>query len=143
MQRGPPDPFLQFGAPDLNSEVLASDLLDSVSGIETRSLSYAPESIPGKSANPRLLGEQLNGVAITVSEPDELRPMLLGISVLVGLVQQKGPEVLRESGMGRLAGTNRLYEALLRGDSAEMIVGSWEAEVNAFLELRKPYLLYD
>lgn len=141
--RGTPDPFLQFGAPDLNSEVLASDLLDSVSGIEARSLSYAPESIPGKSANPRLLGEQLNGVAITVSEPSELRPMLLGISVLVGLVQQKGPEVLRESGMGRLAGTNRLYEALLRGDSAEMIVGSWEAEVNAFLELRKPYLLYD
>ncbi|NNE69141.1 MAG: DUF1343 domain-containing protein [Rhodothermales bacterium] len=141
--RGTPNPFLQFGAPGLDNGKVVGILNTDVPGVAAQALTYAPESIPGKSTNPRHLGTSLNGVTVTVNEPSEVRPLALGIAVLRALVDQQGPEVLRQAGMARLAGTDRLYEALVRGDDAKTIVESWAEEVRAFEELRRPYLLYD
>jgi uncharacterized protein YbbC (DUF1343 family) len=140
--RGTDNPFLQFGVPGLDADRVADSLNRNVAGIAATALNYTPRSIPGKSTNPRLRDTEVSGVSLAVTDPVQLRPMALGVRVLVELVAQMGPDVLRESNMSRLAGTERLFEALIRGDSAEAILNSWEAEVDAFRALRGPYLLY-
>ncbi len=141
--RGTDNPFLQFGVPGLDAAKMAERLNRDVEGITATPIKYAPRSIPGKSTNPRLLDIEVSGVSLAVNDPALLRPMALGVHVLAELVSQRGPEVLRRSNLARLAGTERLFEALVRGDEAEAIVDSWGAEVESFRTLRRPYLLYD
>lgn len=140
--RGTDNPFMQFGAPGLNGSAVAANLNREVAGIEATPLRYVPQSIPGKSTSPRLLDVEVTGVSLAVTDAAQVRPMALGIHVLAELVAQQGPGVLRQSNLARLAGTERLYEALLRGETAESILESWAAEVDAFRALRRPYLLY-
>ena len=44
--------------------------------------------------------------------------------------------------MDKLAGSKQLRLAIEQGQSAEQIKQSWKPGIQAFKELRKPYLLY-
>ena len=44
--------------------------------------------------------------------------------------------------MDKLAGSNQLRLAIQQGQSAQQIKQSWQPGIQAFKQLRKPYLLY-
>jgi uncharacterized protein YbbC (DUF1343 family) len=43
----------------------------------------------------------------------------------------------------KLAGTKKLQEQIINGVSEKEIRKSWEADLNAFKEMRKKYLIYN
>jgi uncharacterized protein YbbC (DUF1343 family) len=145
--RGTDRPFLQFGAPWITADSLAATLnARRVSGVRFTPTRYTPVSMPNAAPNPRYRDQELPGVAIDVTSDDDLEPLRLGVEVLVALRDHAAAAdetgLIREASLRRLAGTNRLYEALQRGDTADEIVAQWQDEVKAFDEARAPYLLY-
>ncbi|MBT8399885.1 MAG: DUF1343 domain-containing protein [Rhodothermia bacterium] len=147
--RGTIQPFLTIGAEWLDGARLASSLnaLD-VPGLAFEAIQFTPRSIPGMSSRPKLLGEQLSGIRYVVSDPQSVRSVEAGISLLELMLQQyierdEGDGFFRASGFDRLAGTTRLREMLLQGVKADSIVASWNDEVEGFLSRRSAWLLYD
>ena len=141
--RGTETPFPVAGAPGLDGDRLAAAAGRASAGLTAEAHRYTPISLPGRSTNPRHRDTEVVGIRLTVTHAEEVRPLALGVQVLAELVAQMGPDAVRASGMNRLAGTERLTEALLGGRAADEIVQSWAEEVEAFRTLRAPYLLYD
>lgn len=142
--RGTNRPFLQFGAPWIKADSLAAALnARNIAGVEFAPTTYTPVSMPNAAPNPRYKDQALPGVTIDVTSDDELEPLRLGVEVLVALRDHAGETpLIREASLRRLSGTDRLYEALQRGATANEIVAQWADEVAAFEAQRAKYLLY-
>ena len=103
--------------------------------------SFSPESRPGAALHPKLEGQALIGV--------DLRHSLqqgLDLQLFIKAYQQFTESDLnffeRPDFMDKLAGSKQLRLAIEQGQSAEQIKQSWKPGIQAFKELRKPYLLY-
>jgi uncharacterized protein YbbC (DUF1343 family) len=131
--RGTEDPFLTIGAPstDLNwneVEELASEF-----GVRLDSISFTPQSIPGKAYNPKHEGERSSGVKIT--SIDQLEdPVSFGAELMKLLVRSTPGSEYKDflfllSGSQKIRANNYPY--------------SWGEEFDSFLEKRVKYLIYD
>ncbi len=146
--RGTRQPFKQVGAPWADGDALADTLnARGLAGVRFEPVTFTPESIEGMDSNPKLRGRALEGVRYVVTEPEAFRPVAAGIHVLHAFHHQaseRGADefAIRPDRLARLAGTERLYDMLMDGASAESIAATWESDVDDFRELREPYLLY-
>ncbi|MEC7921765.1 MAG: DUF1343 domain-containing protein, partial [Planctomycetota bacterium] len=71
------------------------------------------------------------------------RPVTVAVHLLSAIRKQHpGKFKFRERAFDRLAGTDTLRKALEEGKSPTLIVAGWKKGLAAFLERRKPYLLY-
>ena len=145
--RGTMQPFKQMGAPWADAEVITSELQNqAMPGLNFESVTFTPESIKGMDSNPNWEGEKVSGVMYEVTEPDAVRPVAAGIHVLSAFyrdaMEHEKKDFLAQS-VNLLAGTNRLYDMLEKGNSATEIIDSWADEVQQFEQDRQSYLLYD
>lgn len=142
--------FEQVGAPWADATVVAADLGSRrLPGVEFAAVSFTPGPLPGRTAEPRLNGEQVHGVRITITEPSTFDPVEVGVHILEAFWnearrQELGDEVYiaRPSMMTLLAGTTRLVDELAAGAGAADVIAGWEDEVAAFDDARRRYLLY-
>ena len=146
--RGTYEPFLQVGAPWADSRKLASLLNDrSLPGVRFEPVTFTPESIPGMSARPKLLGQKLHGVRYVVEDPDAVEPVAAGMHLLkvfyTSAPDEEREMLLNKGWLARLGGTDRLYDMLSSGATAIEIINAWEHEVQAFRKLRSFYIIYD
>ena len=146
--RGTYEPFLQVGAPWADGERLA-DILNrrNLPGLRFEPVTFTPESIQGMSSRPKLLGQELQGVRFIIEDPHAVVPMEAGMHLLEVFYSEapadERPQLFNRARFGRLGGTNRMYDMLVEGASAEDIVGAWQEEVATFLDTRSFYLIYD
>jgi uncharacterized protein YbbC (DUF1343 family) len=146
--RGTRTPFLVLGAPWADGQELADSLNTyGLPGVRFEPSQFTPESIEGMSSEPKLEGEELQGIRYIVNDPEAFRPVETGIHVLHAFYRHAEREnvedfISRPEGLARLAGTESLLEMLRDGASAAEIIGSWEADVAQFRQRRAPYLLY-
>lgn len=146
--RGTETPFTLLGSPWADGGALADTLnAAGLEGVRFDSASFTPRSIEGMSSNPKLMDEDLQGIRITVTDPDAYRSVEAGIHILHAFLQQAedaGEEDFfsRPESLARLSGTNRLFEMFENGSSPEEIIDSWQSEVDEFRRQREPYLLY-
>ena len=146
--RGTYEPFLQVGAPWADGEQLATMLNDrNLPGLRFEAVTFTPESIQGMSSRPKLLGEELQGVKYIVDDPHAVVPVAAGMHVLeafyASVPDEQRDELFNRARFGRLGGTDRLYDMLTAGATAEEVIAAWEDEVAAFRELRSLYLIYE
>lgn len=142
--------FEQVGAPWAEGAVVAADLAArGLSGVEFAAVSFTPGPLPGRTAEPRLNGEQVHGVRITITDRATFDPVEVGVHVVdafwIEARRQEIPDeeyVDRTSMMTLLAGTTRLVDELAIGTTASDLVAGWQAELEAFDEARRRYLLY-
>jgi uncharacterized protein YbbC (DUF1343 family) len=103
--------------------------------------SFSPESRPGAALHPKLEGQALAGVDLRHSSQQGL-----DLQMLIKAYQQFDESDLnffeRPDFMDKLAGSNQLRLAIEQGQSAQQIKQSWQPGIQAFKQLRKPYLLY-
>lgn len=124
--RGTPYPFQVIGHP----------------GDNRRDFSFKPIPIPGASENPKHRGELLRG--------DDLRRGDSGdrftLAYLLDWRRRSGESdqafFSRADFFDKLAGTDALRLAVLRGDSEAEIRRSWQPALQHYLQQRRPYLLY-
>ncbi len=146
--RGTFEPFLQVGAPWADGELLASMLNErNLPGLRFEPVTFTPESIPGMSTHPKLLGEELQGVRYVVEDPHAVVPVAAGMHLLevfyATVPDDERAALFNRARFARLGGTHRLYDMLTAGVTAEEVIAAWEDEVAAFNELRSLYLIYD
>ncbi|WP_250458842.1 exo-beta-N-acetylmuramidase NamZ family protein [Microbulbifer litoralis] len=124
--RGTPYPFQVIGHP----------------GDNRGDFSFKPIPIPGASENPKHRGELLRG--------DDLRRGDSGdrftLAYLLDWRRRSGESdqafFSRADFFDKLAGTDALRLAVLRGDSEAEIRRSWQPALQHYLQQRRPYLLY-
>jgi uncharacterized protein YbbC (DUF1343 family) len=160
--RGTTRPFEIFGAPWIDASRLRSDL-DSLGlpGVRFRELGFQPTFHKG-------VGRLCGGVQIHVTDPVSFRPVLTGFAALWALRRQGGsdepipidplhPENLPDIFAWKappyeyealklpidiLAGHSRWREMLEAGAAPRDLAQAWAPDETAWLERRKPFLLY-
>ncbi|MEZ5412599.1 MAG: DUF1343 domain-containing protein [Acidimicrobiales bacterium] len=145
--RGTDEPFSVVGAPWIDGPAAAATLnTRGLPGVRFEAVTFAPAPTPAV-PDPPLAGRTVGGVRVVVTDPAAVRPVALGVHLLdvVGAQARAAGEtgfVARPATLDALAGTDRLRLALAAGTPAADIVAAWTDEVNAFDQLRQPYLLY-
>ena len=145
--RGTDHPFKLIGTPWADGQALADSLnARDLPGVRFEASQFTPRSIPGASANPKLEGQQLEGIRYVITDASVFRPVATGVHVLHAFYQQapsKEQFITRPEWLAKLSGSEQLYEMLKAGYPPRKIVASWEDAVQAFRQERRPYLLYE
>jgi len=141
--RGTQFPFLQFGAPFINSEDVISKLnLLKVEGAELQAVSFIPEDIDGMATNPKFKGQTCNGIKIKVTDPQKFESVKFGIKLLYVLNKLYGNKLNFTGSFDRLAGNSELRVLINKKTAPDKIFGSWQKDLTKFEKKRINYLLY-
>jgi uncharacterized protein YbbC (DUF1343 family) len=146
--RGTPTPFSQFGAPWVDAQRAAERLAAAgLPGVRFEPVTYTPRAIANVAANPRFLGEVVQGVRLSVSDVAAYRPLETGMHAAALLVAEARAKRLPPlypnlSMLHAIAGTRRFHALLEKGANGAAIVAAWAGEVATFKERRARYLLY-
>lgn len=136
--RGTPSPFLTIGGPGLMIPEVELNRISETWGVGLRPTEFTPLSIPDKAPNPKHKDRTIEGVQISDDVSNLKDPVAFGLDLFRTALRSTSLDSLN-SFRYRLAGTNRI-DSLLR--SVDNPADTWAAEVAAFKERRKPYLLY-
>jgi len=145
--RGTRTPFLLTGSPFIDSQIVANDLNGrQLPGLRFDAVRFIPESITGMSTRPKLEGEMVHGVRISVTDPVAVRPVEAGIHLLESFYQQL-PEVEKDRfflrrGLEIRIGNERVRQQIEQGVPAG-IIADWQADIDQFSRQRQPYLIYN
>ncbi len=142
--RGTMHPFLTIGAPYINPVDLIKELkkLD-VRGVELYQAHFKPHEIPKMSTNPKYKDIKCGGIAIRVTNREELQSVKFGIKLIYALHKLYPDNFkFRDSGFDRLSGDKSIREEILKGTTPNKIISLWQQELNNFKQTRHKYLLY-
>ncbi|MDE2731283.1 MAG: DUF1343 domain-containing protein [Bacteroidota bacterium] len=144
--RGTPTPFTLVGAPWADPAALVRTLTGyALPGVSFEGVTFTPEPTEGMDTNPKLSGELLGGLQITVTSRRDYRPVETGIHIFHTFYRAApNPDqfLSRPQWLARLSGTVRLEQMLSTAGPAA-IVDSWQQEVEAFSRVARLYHLYD
>ena len=144
--RGTTKPFRLIGAPWLDPFGLAEVLNDmSLKGVRFRPARFRPMFSKHS-------GVECGGVEVHVTDPGEVRAVLLGVSMLHAARKQNELEFQWRGADGGsashrlfidlLAGGAELRAWLEEGASPDEIIARWEPGLREFAEIREQYLMY-
>jgi uncharacterized protein YbbC (DUF1343 family) len=133
-------PFELIGQTWIDPEKLAAELNGrNLPGARFRPLYFRPYYFGFKDM-------QLAGVQIHLTNPREFRPMLTQLHILAAVLKLYPDQPIfnaaRVKSFDRAMGTDQVRLALLRGESPESIVASWEKDLAAYRLKRARYLIY-
>lgn len=136
--RGTAVAFQVVGAPWLDAARVARDL----AGLPGVGVSDTV-IVPARPADGKYDGAALPAVRLRVTDREVYDPVRLAVH-LVAAIRTHHPDSLRVDTLGfdRRAGTAAVRRALEAGQPPDSIAERWVADVNRFLERRRPFLLY-
>jgi len=144
--RGTTKPFELIGAPWIDEMKLASELNSrKLSGVIFREASFTPSYVKEK------YQEQIcHGVQVHVVDREIFKPVETGLHMVEAIrrlypdqFQWRQPQSERTQLLfDRLMGTDKVRLELDRDMTVSEIIGGWQEELSAFMEIRKEYLLY-
>jgi len=143
--RGTYSPFKQFGAPWIDAKKLVNLIYSqNLQGVEFKPTAFTPISIPSMSKYPKHENVKCNGIEIIVTNRDEYKSILTGITFLWA-INKLYPDSLniKKSSLDRIWGSDILYEQLLNGDLPAQIIDSYQNDLDEFLKIRDKYLIYN
>jgi uncharacterized protein YbbC (DUF1343 family) len=133
--RGTDRPFEVIGAPWLDGRRLAAELAAArLPGVRFVPVRFTP-------ASSTHAGRECGGVQIFIDDWQRFEPVLTGLTIAHRLHRLYPADWQMKRYLVLLA-HQPTYAALERGDDPEQICRSWRQELDAFLEVRKKYLLY-
>ena len=141
--RGTKFPFLQFGAPFINSEDVITKLnLLKVEGAELQSVAFVPEDIDGMATNPKFKGKTCYGIKLKITDPLKFESVKFGVKLLFVLNKLYGDKLNFTNSFDKLAGSSELKELIKKKTAPDKIFGSWQKDLSKFEKKRNTYLLY-
>ncbi len=144
--RGTDRPFGQFGAPWLDADQLVAQLESlQLAGVRFEPVTFTPAAdSPSEGADVRFAGEAVSGVRLEVTNPDELRPLAVGVHIIDQLLAQNPDRTIleRPDHFDLLAGTSELRDGLEAGEGARSLIRGWSPGLEIWTATVAPYLLY-
>jgi uncharacterized protein YbbC (DUF1343 family) len=137
--RGTDAPFQQVGAPWLDGEALA----EAMNGYGLAGVRFEPvEFIPTAPSDGKFDGVVVQGVRLVATSP-EYDPTQAAVALLVETHRMSGGRWgWIQSHFDRLAGTDRLRQAIDGGAGLDEIQRGWTEDLDAFKRVREQYLIY-
>ena len=135
--RGTTMPFRQFGAPWIDSKLLAERL----NALNLPAMRFEPVSFTPTSS--KYKGRECHGVRILVTDRDRLTPYSSGVRI-VNEICRMYPDRLewKTAHFDRLCGTSKIRNAIAGRSSLDVLQNKWQAELESFLEIRARHLIY-
>ena len=143
--RGTDSPFLQIGAPFINSAELINELNKlNFSSLSFQSVQFIPTDIEGMASNPKFKDEKCNGIKIHILNTKNLYPVQFGLA-LISTLKKLYPEKIKinVSRMNRLTGNDEITKMLDSAVDYTEIINKFQSELTNFKQIRKKYLLYN
>jgi uncharacterized protein YbbC (DUF1343 family) len=134
--RGTDQPFEWVGAPWLDGRAWAAALAaEGLAGVRFVPVSRTPaSSVHAK--------KECGGVQIIVDDWAKAEPLRLGLALAVTL-RRTHPADWDPKRYDTLLVNKAVYDALFAGKPTDELITLWKADVAAFRERRRPFLLYD
>ena len=126
--RGTAFPFKQIGAPWLDVDKVIEDLeRNEFQGIEFQKTYFTPESIPGKSINPKYEGEVCSGLKIKLTDRTKARPLDFAMHFLQSVKKtHKGQfNFLSSNFIDKLYGSDKLRLSIENNQDVSLLIESW------------------
>ncbi len=134
--RGTDTPFEHIGAPWLDEARLVRALEEAgLAGLEFRAVAFTPNAS-------KYRGQRCGGVAFAVTDRNAFRPIRTGLEIARQL-RTLFPDDWKPDAYNRLLGNTRVYEAVLSGRPVDEIESLYESGLEAFVEKRSRFLLYE
>jgi uncharacterized protein YbbC (DUF1343 family) len=142
---GTSNPFLQFGAPWLDTELMLKDLKRGTEfGITLESISYTPLSLPGIVLHPPYEDRQCHGLRIRILHKDKFLSVRFALALIKALKQNHPSELSPQiKTLNRHFGDDILVQYLNGRVSYERMMARIVEDEKSFLSRRQKYLLYD
>ena len=130
-------PFRQFGAPWMDSKLLA----DRLNALDLPAMSFEPVRFTPTSS--KYQGLECHGVRVLVKDRDRLEPYFSGVRIVNGICRMY-PEQFewKASHFDRLCGTSKIRNAITSNSSLDVLQIEWRKELESFLKIRAEYLIY-
>ena len=137
---GTPSPFELIGAPWIDGDKLAEELNSiDLPGVYFRPTYFRPFYL-------RFIKEQCGGIQIHILDKISFEPAAAQVHILTAIKKLFPDKNIfdtpRISSFDKAFGTDEVRKAVLRGDSAEMIIASWQEQLEKFKKVREKYLMY-
>jgi len=141
--RGTYSPFLQIGAPFINSKELQEEILKyKIQGIIIDTVSFIPKSIAGMADKPKFLGLKCYGIKFQLNDREKFQSVRFGVA-LIDAIEKLYPDKFEfRKGINRLYGKNNFAEEIFSEKPVDSIFKSWQKELAEFKDLRNNYLIY-
>ena len=122
--RGTPNPFKWIGAPWINGKKLSQVLNNfKLPGVVFVPKTFIPQTIKGKSENPKFKNQKCNGIEVWVTDRNQYKSIDVGVLTLFSIYNMYPNKIkIKESGLNRLWGSNDLYKKLMHGVTADNIL---------------------
>lgn len=135
--RGTAMPFRQFGAPWIDSKLLAGRL----NSLSLPAMRFEPARFTPTSS--KYQGQECHGVRIVVADRDRLEPYFSGIRI-VNEICRMYPDRFdwKAAHFDRLCGTSKIRNAITSNSSLDALRNKWRKELESFLKIRAEYLIY-
>jgi len=139
------NPFLQFGAPWLNTELMREELGKVEEfGIALENISYTPLSLPGKVLQPPYENRECRGLRIRILQKEKFLSVRFALSIIKALKKNHPSELSPQvNTLNRHFGDDILVQYLTGQVSFEEMMDTIEQDEKSFLAMRQKYLLYD
>jgi len=135
--RGTSMPFRQFGAPWINSKILAERL----NALNLPAMRFEPVHFTPSSS--KYQGQVCHGVRILVSDRDRLELYFSGVRIINEICRMYPDQFeFRASRFDRLCGTSKVRNAITSNSSLDALRSKWRKELESFLKIRAGYLIY-
>jgi uncharacterized protein YbbC (DUF1343 family) len=142
---GTQNPFLQFGAPWLDTQAIVQKLGGGTRyGVELEPMVYTPESIPGKTLHPPYENRKCQGINVRISQKNRFYSLHFTLD-LIRAIREIHPENIRlyPESLNQMFGNDLLTEYIRGTQSFDDLLAEMEKDERAFLQKRQKYLLYD
>jgi uncharacterized protein YbbC (DUF1343 family) len=135
--RGTTMPFRQFGAPWIDSKLLAERL----NALNLPAMRFEPVRFTPTSS--KYQGLECHGVRILVTDRDRLEPYSGGVKI-VNEISRMYPDQFewKAAHFDRLCGTSKIRNAITSHSSLDILQKKWQKELESFKEIRAGYLIY-
>jgi len=135
--RGTDKPFRQFGAPWIDSQLLAERLNHlNLPGMRFEPTKFTP-------TGSKYQGQTCHGVRIVITDRDRLEAYRSGVGI-VDEIHRLYPGTFEWNAghFDRLCGTSTIRNAITSGSSLNELTNKWQPALESFHKIRDKYLIY-
>lgn len=141
--RGTDKPFLQIGAPFINSKKLIAELKNhNIIGVEFKEVYFTPKNIPGVASSPKYENKFCNGIEIKIIDRNNFEPVKFGFILIQSLIKLFPETEIKQKSIERLGGRKELFTQIKSLKNYNEVFNEWKNQQEIFINRRKPYLLY-
>jgi uncharacterized protein YbbC (DUF1343 family) len=135
--RGTTIPFRQFGAPWIDSKLLAERL----NALNLPEMRFEPVSFTPTSS--KYKDRECHGVRIIVSDRERIEPYFSGVRIVNEICWMYPDQFKwRANHFDRLCGTSKIRNAITGDSSLDALQNKWRKELESFMKIRAGYLIY-